>query len=183
MKPWKRLPETEYTQAGFRTIVHKHFINNRGVRVDADVTSREGAQAALVIPITPEGKVVVARQFRAGPEKIMDELPGGMVDPGEEPEAAAKRELQEEVGYEVGKLLYLGKSYRDAWSNTVWNYYLGLDCVPHPSGQNMEDAEDIEVDIIGIDRLIHNATHGHMTDGDAVLLAYERLQKLQLSHR
>jgi len=61
-----------------------------------------------VVPITPEGEVVMVAQYRHGARRVMLEIPGGMVDPGEDPAAAAARELLEETGYEAGRVDRLG---------------------------------------------------------------------------
>ena len=52
-----------------------------------------------VVPLTPEGDVVFVRQYRFGIEDLTLEIPGGMCDPGESPDAAVGRELLEETGY------------------------------------------------------------------------------------
>jgi len=61
-----------------------------------------------VIPLTPDGQVVMVRQFRHGTRALTLEIPGGMVDPGESPAAAAARELLEETGYAGGAVQALG---------------------------------------------------------------------------
>ena len=53
-----------------------------------------------IIPITADGKVVMIRQDRAGIDDFTLEIPGGVIDPGEDPQKAALRELSEETGYE-----------------------------------------------------------------------------------
>ncbi len=64
-----------------------------------------------VIPLTPEGEVVLIRQYRHGVGAVMLEIPGGMVDDGEDdPLAAAARELREETGYEAAALELIGVS-------------------------------------------------------------------------
>src|SRR5262245_11242633 len=60
-----------------------------------------------VLPITPEGGVVFVRQYRHGTRGITLEIPGGMIHPGETPEAAAARELLEETGFAGGPLRLL----------------------------------------------------------------------------
>jgi len=62
-----------------------------------------------VIALTTDERVVLVRQFRAGTRQICLEIPGGMIDPGEDPCAAAARELAEETGYTGGSLELLGR--------------------------------------------------------------------------
>lgn len=62
-----------------------------------------------VIPMTPEGDLVLVEQYRYGVERPTLELPGGMVDAGENPLDTAKRELLEETGYEGEEWISLGK--------------------------------------------------------------------------
>lgn len=61
-----------------------------------------------VVAITTGGDVVLARQYRQGVERITLEVPGGLVDPGEEALQAAKRELLEETGYASDTWIHLG---------------------------------------------------------------------------
>lgn len=61
-----------------------------------------------VIPTTDDGRIVLVRQFRHGIEAETLEIPGGMCDPGESPEDAARRELHEETGYEARSIEPIG---------------------------------------------------------------------------
>jgi len=82
-----------------------------------------------VIALTRTNDVVLIEQYRQGTEEIILEIPGGMIDKDEEPEAAARRELTEETGYESNELIYLGKSRPNPAIQNNWMYhFLALDC-------------------------------------------------------
>lgn len=137
-----------------------------------------GSQSAAVIALTPNHQVVIARQFRPGPEKVFDELPGGAVEKDESPLKAACRELKEETGYEPGRIEPLGTDWRDAYTNIRSNYFIAYDCVK-TDDPNPDDREFVELALITIDELLHNAKHARMSDSPAVLLAYETLRNIQ----
>lgn len=54
---------------------------------------------AQLLPITCDNEAVLVRQYRHGSQRVTLEMPGGLVDPGEDPAAAALRECLEETGY------------------------------------------------------------------------------------
>src|SRR5690242_13102068 len=61
-----------------------------------------------IIALTRDERVVLVRQYRAGVDRVCLEIPGGMVDPGEEPAQAAARELVEETGYTTANWRLIG---------------------------------------------------------------------------
>ncbi|WP_428261761.1 NUDIX hydrolase [Haliangium sp.] len=61
-----------------------------------------------VVALTPADEVLLVRQFRHGTRAQTLEIPGGMVDPGEAPEQAARRELREETGFVAERWVELG---------------------------------------------------------------------------
>lgn len=180
IQKWERIEPTIVTRLDRRTIVLKTFIQP-GVqkpRVFATFLG-EDVHCAAVIAITKNKKVVVARQYRPGPERVMDELPGGGVEVNEDPQAGAMRELREETGYVSKNVTFLGTSCRDAYTNATWHYYLAIDCELAPGGQQLDEFEDVEVQLIRINKLLENARTDQLTDPHAVLMAYEQLKSLQ----
>ena len=71
------------------------------------------ADAVHAVALTPDDEVLLVRQFRAGSGRDSLEIPGGLVDPGEDPCAAGARELLEETGYAGDPPEFLGT----LWSN------------------------------------------------------------------
>lgn len=179
MKPWKRDEPTIVTKIGYRTVLIKHFELPNGKIVDRTIMNEDGWAAACAIVLTTDNKVILARQFRPGPEKIFDELPGGIVDPGETPEECVVREVSEEIGYVPGEVTYLGAYYYDAYVNGDRHYFLLTGCTPTTEGQHTEADEDIEIRKVSINELLDVAKKGLMSDPGAVLLAYDKLKELE----
>lgn len=177
---WRRVEPTEVKKTGWRHIVFKNFLLPDGNKVMFTTFNLEDSHNAGVIALTRDKKIVVARQYRPGPEGIMDEIPGGAVEKEETDfEAVALRELKEETGYIPGKVTSLGSVYKDAYNNSSWHYFLAEDCSLSSSGTEMGEHEFIEVGLITIDEFIENAKNGRMTDTEAVFLAYDKLREIQ----
>ncbi len=180
VKPWIRIDPTSVNTFAFRTTASKTFKLPDGQVVKFGTFHDEEEINIATIAITSDLKVLVYRQFRPGPEQIMDELPGGGSTKGYDPKKEATRELEEETGYKPGKMKFLGKLNYDAYSNTWRYYYLATDCIPNKSGQNLEPNEKFgNLEKISVDQLIANAKSGKMTDSGAILLAYDILLKLK----
>jgi ADP-ribose pyrophosphatase len=73
-----------------------------GATVDLEVVRHPGA--AAVVPLKENGTVVLIKQFRHAAGGFIYEIPAGKLHPGEDPKDCAARELEEEVGYQAGKL-------------------------------------------------------------------------------
>lgn len=65
--------------------------------------------AVVMIPVLPNGQIMLIRQFRYPAKKVMIELPAGKLDEGEDYRTTAYRELEEEIGYKAGKITYVAE--------------------------------------------------------------------------
>jgi ADP-ribose pyrophosphatase len=178
MKSWKRIEPTIVTKIDYHNVVVKTFELPDGNIATRASFFADGSRAAGVIALTKDNKVIVARQFRPGPEKVMNEIPGGRVEQGEDPENAARREFLEETGYAAGTMQFLGEFGRDAYVNGRWSYYLALDC-EEQQDQQLDHDEFVEIVLLDIDEFIESAKNGNMTDPFAVLAAYDILKERQ----
>ena len=98
-----------------------------------------------VIALTPKDEVVLIRQYRAGSASICLEIPGGMIDEGEDPLTAAKRELEEETGYTAANWRAIGTALPNpAIQNNRLHTYVALDAKP-TAPQRFDSSEVIEL--------------------------------------
>lgn len=180
MKKFTRIEPTSRLLVGERykkPIVIKRYRTDDGLEHEFTTFFDEHSQAAAVIAITPDKQVVVSRQFRPGQEAWLEDIPGGALEPGEDPRQGAERELLEETGFKVGTIKYLGAFSWNANSNLTSHYFLATDCVQSEdeAHEQVELDQGLETLKISVARLIENAKQNRMTDAVAVLMALDDL--------
>lgn len=185
MKQFRRTGQTTTYQVGDvwkKMIVVKRFETEDGKTHEFTTMNHENIGAAAVIALTPDNQVITSHQFRAGRETWCYDLPGGGLEPGEDPQDGALRELREETGYvSQGSVLPLGHYSWDAYNNITSYYFLAMDCVEDPHGTERDKTEidqGLEIALVTIPQLIENARHDMMTDAAAVLMAYDDLRRI-----
>ncbi|MFZ1812531.1 MAG: NUDIX hydrolase [Candidatus Saccharimonadales bacterium] len=185
MKTFTRIEQTDIYEVGDRfkkSIVVKRYRTEDGIEHEFTTVDDEHAQSAAVIALTPDHRVVVSQQFRAGRERYVDDIPGGKSEAGEEPEQVARRELNEETGYETDQpLQYLGCYSWDAYNNLTSHYFLATDCrlAEQHTVEDIEQTQGLDVALISIEQLIENAKTNNMTDAVAVLMAIDQLRSIE----
>lgn len=117
-----------------------------------------------VVALTPAGNLLLVRQFRHGTGELTVEIPGGMIDHGETPEQAARRELSEETGYQAEHWEALGMVEPNPAFQTNRTYtFLARAAVP-AGRQHLDENERIEVlewPLGNVWRLVENGTIRH----------------------
>ncbi len=135
--------------------------------------------AVAVIPILPDGRVIMERQYRYAASRVVLEIPAGKLDsPDEIPLEAAKRELREETGALAGKITYLGRLLTSpALISEVIHLYLAEDLT---FGEcELDEDEFLEVEYIPLAQLKEMVMRGEIADAKtqiAILKADEILR-------
>lgn len=126
-----------FAKVGERGVYDGHVISlgvGRFTDPDGDEFEREVVHhpgAVSVVPLLDDGRVVMVRQYRAAVEQALLEIPAGKRDvAGEAPDVTARRELEEEVGYQAGRFDLLGTFYNSpGFSDELSFTYLARDLV------------------------------------------------------
>ena len=167
---WRKLDERPIRDNGWRRIIARRYRLPDGSEREFEIKA-EG-DTAVVLALTQEHKVVLLREFRPGPEQELLELPGGAVDPGEKPDAAARRELLEETGYR-GDVSYMGTMADCAYSTRERHVFAATNCVSVAEPTD-EDAV-LEIVHVTLPEFRDHLRTGRLTDVGPGYLALDRL--------
>ncbi|WP_198653106.1 NUDIX hydrolase [Actinocorallia populi] len=159
---WTQLSEMD-GPAGFLKVRGRRYRYPDGREGVWDVLAG-GATVALVA-ITEDEQVVLARQYRPGPGRILLELPGGNAEDGEPVEAAAARELLEETGYEAASVEVVMQTYLASYASHRRHAVLARGCrkaaEPKP-----DDGEFVETVLMPVREFLEHVLSGQLTDAD-----------------
>ncbi len=101
---------------------------------------------ALAVPVTPEGKLVLVRQYRFATQGRLLEFPAGTVEPGEDPAETIRREIEEETGYRSPTWRKLGEFFlAPGYSDEIIYAFLAEDLELLATPPAQDEDEDIEV--------------------------------------
>lgn len=160
--PWQKLGESAVAQTRvfeLRNVRYRHPRRD-GERNFSVIASPDWVN---VLAVTPQHHLVLVSQFRFGIEAGSLEIPGGMIDPGEDPLAGGLRELREETGFEGQRARLLGSVHPNpAIMNNRCHFVLVEAAVPSAPTEWDHD-EDIAIATAPVDEVLQWAHSGKIT--------------------
>jgi ADP-ribose pyrophosphatase len=132
-----------------------------------DVEIVRHAPCVVLIPVENDGRVVLVRQYRAPIDRETWEFPAGSLEPGEPPDAAARRECEEEIGRAPHALERLGAWYpTPGYCDEEMIFFRAGDLrQPAPDSRHRPDAdEDITTRSVTVDQARTMARRGEIVD-------------------
>jgi ADP-ribose pyrophosphatase len=164
---WETLDsEVAYTCPGF-DVVHDNVRLPDGTETDYDYLDEP--PAAVILGFTPEREVVVIEEWRQAVGRVNRGLPAGSMEGEEDPEAAARREITEETGYEAGSMEFLlSTEPANGVSDAVHHHFLAEGCTP-TGEQDLDADEEIRVETAEYDEVLRSVLAGDVRDGRTAL--------------
>ena len=161
-----------------RTLATRQIYKGRIVNLRIDTvelpsgrqTSREiveHSECVAVVAVDAENNVLLVRQYRKPVEKELLEIPAGGVEPGEQPEECAKRELQEETGYLPQEIERLGGFYSSPGFCTEFlHLYLATNLIPSQLSTDVD--ESIELVRVPLSQIPQLIASGEICDAKSI---------------
>jgi len=169
---WEKAGRTLHASCQVFDVLHARF-RHPGRGRERDFVVIEAPDWVNVIALTPEHRLVLVRQFRFGIDDFSLEIPGGVMERGEEPLAAAQRELREETGYTGRRARVLGAVHPNpAIMNNVCHLVL-VEEAERTAALSWDHDEEIEVLNAPVDEVLGWARTGRIRHAlvlDALLL-------------
>ena len=131
--------------------------------------------AVLIVPVLPDGRLVVERQYRYPLGRVMIEFPAGKLDAGEAPLDTARRELREETGYLAGSWRWLGRVHPIVSYSTESIEFFVAEGLTHVGAQ-LDAGEFLDIALMSVDAMLAAIDREEITDAKTVaaLLLYAR---------
>ena len=138
---------------------------------DGSMAQREYVRhpgAVVILPLLPDGRILLERQFRYPLHQVFIEFPAGKIDAGEDPLLCAQRELQEETGYTASRWQHVCTIHNAiAYSDEHLEIYLAQGLVAGEA--KLDEGEFLETMAVSLDDMLQWVREGKITDVKTVI--------------
>jgi len=136
-----------------------------GRKSTREIVEHRGAAAA--VPLLPDDRVVLVRQWRQPAQRVLLEIPAGVVDEGETPEECMRRELAEEIGYQPSRLEKLFSMYpAPGYSEELIHIFLAADLRPVEADADYD--ENLQVVKLPFSEALDRCLRGEIQDAKTI---------------
>ncbi len=146
---WKRNESKRIADCRVFTVREDFCENDNGTKKSSFFVI-ENPDWVNIIALTKDNEVVLIEQFRHGIGQTTLEIPGGMVDEGEELEIAARRELVEETGFSSDKWILLGKSRPNPAIQNNWIYHFAALNAEKTHNTTFDEHESVKSELVSL---------------------------------
>ena len=176
---WKRLGSERLMETPYFSLrTDRLRLPDGGIKDPYYVIERP--DAAIIFPLTAAGEVVLVNQYRPPLETMVLGLPAGLVEAGERPEEAARRELSEETGYTGGEWELLGSVASSPSLKDNQAYLFLVRGVEETTTPDPDEHELVEVVRVPVKELLNLVRSGKIVSSSgvaAIMLALDRLRE------
>lgn len=159
---WKRLKREPGPPLKLFRTFEDLYVNPRN-QANEKMIILSGRDSVNVIPLTTTGEIIFVRQFRFGIEAETLELPGGLTEPDENPEEAAKRELREETGYAADSWEFLNKVGSNPVFMDSWVFHFVAREATLKYDLQLDVGEDISLELLPVKETLFRLEQGFFT--------------------
>ncbi|MBX2987496.1 MAG: NUDIX hydrolase [Bdellovibrionaceae bacterium] len=173
MKKDAKITKSELVyQGSFLKIQRDHLLEPEGRASTVDYVLHPGA--ALIVPITDDDRFILEKQYRPALRREFIEFPAGKLDPGEDPEETARRELKEETGYTAREWTRLGRIHPCiGYSNEFIDLFVARGLVKGTA--DLDPGEHVEVFTVSRNEFHRMVLAGEVTDAKTLCGYYSFL--------
>jgi 8-oxo-dGTP pyrophosphatase MutT (NUDIX family) len=156
---WQKLAQRPQLQTRIFDVVGARY-RHPGRSTEREFVVINAPDWVNVVALTPDGHLVLVRQFRYGIDEFSLEIPGGVIDAGEDPVAAGLRELREETGFSGAPATLLGSVHPNPAMQSNRCHFVFVEGAVKSHELEWDPDEELQVMVLPADDVLAMAHSG-----------------------
>lgn len=159
---WELLEESVYADCRVFSVMRRRY-RHPAKKTTGDFFVLDSSNWVNVIALTPEKQMVLVSQFRFGTHDLSIEIPGGMIDEGEDPLEGGVRELREETGFAGGRPRLIGSVHPNPAIQNNRCYFLLIEDARKVAETEWDHHEELAGGLVDVEEVFEMARTGEIT--------------------